>query len=47
MARGPIFQDAHVPEVEKVRITSINMSGATKLWWRTQLEDKSLAEIHT
>ncbi|KAK4397821.1 hypothetical protein Sango_1257600 [Sesamum angolense] len=33
------FQAAHIPEVEKVSITSMYLNGDAKLWWRTRLSD--------
>lgn len=33
------FKAAHIPESEKVSITSMYLNGDAKLWWRTRLED--------
>lgn len=41
------FRAAHIPDGEKVNITSMYMSGDAKLWWRTRLEDKFRPEIRT
>ena len=30
---------AHIPDGEKVSITSMNLTGDAKLWWRTTMED--------
>ena len=33
------FKAAHVPNGEKVSITSMYLTGDAKLWWRTRMED--------
>ena len=33
------FKAAHVPDGEKVSITSMYLTGDAKLWWRTRMED--------
>ena len=33
------FKAAHVPDGEKVSITSMYLTGDAKLWWRTRVED--------
>ncbi|RVX03852.1 Transposon Tf2-2 polyprotein [Vitis vinifera] len=33
------FKVAHVPDGEKVSITSMYLTGDAKLWWRTRMED--------
>lgn len=33
------FKAAHVPDAEKVTITSMYLAGDAKLWWRTRVED--------
>ena len=33
------FKAAHVPDSEKVPITSMYLSGDAKLWWRTRMGD--------
>ncbi|KAL0307239.1 UNVERIFIED_CONTAM: hypothetical protein Sradi_6141200 [Sesamum radiatum] len=33
------FQAARIPEAEKVLITSMYLTGDSKLWWRTRLSD--------
>ncbi|RVW84128.1 hypothetical protein CK203_053568 [Vitis vinifera] len=30
---------AHIPDGEKVSITSMYLTGNAKLWWRTRMED--------
>ena len=35
----PFFKAAHIPNDEKVSITSIYLTGDVKLWWRTRMED--------
>ena len=35
------FKVAHVPDDEKVSITSMYLFGDAKLWWRTQMGDDS------
>lgn len=37
------FKAAHIPENERVNITSMYLSGDAKLWWRTRLEDAANA----
>ena len=40
------FVAAHVPDTEKVTITSMYLSGDAKLWWRTRLaDDKSAGRL--
>ena len=34
---------AHMPDTEKVTITSMYLSGDAKLWWRTRLADDGSA----
>ena len=33
------FKAAHIPNGEKVSITSMYLTGDAKLWWRTRMED--------
>ena len=33
------FKAAHVPDGEKVSITSMYLTGDAKLWWRARMED--------
>ena len=33
------FKFAHIPDGEKVSITSMYLTGDAKLWWRTRMED--------
>ena len=33
------FKAAHIPDGEKVSITSMYLTGNAKLWWRTRMED--------
>ena len=33
------FKAAHIPDGEKVSITSMYLIGDAKLWWRTRMED--------
>ena len=33
------FRAAHIPDAEKVSITSMYLTGDAKLWWRTRMED--------
>ncbi|KAL0281711.1 UNVERIFIED_CONTAM: hypothetical protein Sradi_7294600 [Sesamum radiatum] len=37
------FQEAKVPEAEKVSITSMYLTGDAKLWWRSRLLDDASA----
>ncbi|CAL5371561.1 unnamed protein product [Camellia sinensis] len=41
------FKAAHVPEGEKVTITSMYLTGDAKLWWRTRVGDDARIEIST
>ena len=41
------FKVAHVPEGEKVTITSMYVTGDAKLWWRTCVGDDARPEILT
>lgn len=36
---------AHIPEADKVSITSMYLVGEIKLWWRTRVEDSSRQPI--
>ena len=38
------FKAAHVPDGEKVSITSMYLTGDAKLWWRTRMEDEQSRE---
>ncbi|WKA05087.1 hypothetical protein VitviT2T_023072 [Vitis vinifera] len=38
------FKAAHVPDGEKVSITSMYLTGDAKLWWRTKVEDDAESE---
>ncbi|RVW21233.1 hypothetical protein CK203_114573 [Vitis vinifera] len=38
-APSKFFKAAHVPDGEKVSITSMYLTGDAKLWWRTRMED--------
>ena len=33
------FKATHVPDSEKISITSMYLTGDAKLWWRTRMED--------
>lgn len=39
------FRVAHIPEADKVSITSMYLVGDVKLWWRTRIEDSSRQPI--
>ncbi|KAL6321338.1 hypothetical protein AAG906_016393 [Vitis piasezkii] len=38
------FKATHIPDGEKVSITSMNLTGDAKLWWRTRMEDDADVE---
>lgn len=41
------FRAAHIPEDDRVTITSMYLSGDAKLWWRTRQEDDARPQIRT